>query len=136
MSTRDMYDKKMLKAMESIAKSLNRIANVMERKSDSLEREYSHIEESEDPGVHVYRYIEDPSIHALIIQYLGGNEESIKEFIGDSLMYYENSGCFKIHLSSNQDVILTEGMYIAKFDDSTFRTYYQREFEMYWRRVD
>lgn len=35
MSTRDMYDKKMLKAMESIAKSLNRIANVMEVKSGS-----------------------------------------------------------------------------------------------------
>lgn len=46
MSTRDMYDKKMLKAMESIAKSLNRIANVMERKNNKKSVNPSAIENS------------------------------------------------------------------------------------------
>lgn len=35
MSTRDMYDKSVLKALQSIARSLERISNVMEGKSDS-----------------------------------------------------------------------------------------------------
>lgn len=35
MSTRDMYDKSILKALQSIAKSLDRLANVAEGKSDS-----------------------------------------------------------------------------------------------------
>ena len=35
MSTRDMYDKSILKALQSIAKSLDRLANVAEGKSSS-----------------------------------------------------------------------------------------------------